>query len=195
MTPTYYDTDEKRAALLAEARRWLGTPFHEMSAAPGPGGGVCCHLLAARLYINTGAVDAFAPPRPTLYRFFANPGEAVLDYMDRELPGRFAECGMWIAECGMRELPLRPATGAEAPSVIPHSAIRIPHSPLAGDLLAFREGNHIRHLAVVVENAGIPRFIHVLRHAGCCLRLLAGPYAEKLAAIRRPLPRPPTSRL
>jgi hypothetical protein len=45
MTPTYYDTPEKIAALLAAAAAWLGTPFRENSAVPGPRGGVYHHAL------------------------------------------------------------------------------------------------------------------------------------------------------
>lgn len=48
MRTPFYNTEERRAALVAEARSWLGTPFSENCAVKGPAGGIdCVHYLAA----------------------------------------------------------------------------------------------------------------------------------------------------
>ena len=52
---------EERAAVVAEARSWIKTPWHHMAAAKGAG--VDCAMLLARVYINVGLVPEF-DPRP-----------------------------------------------------------------------------------------------------------------------------------
>jgi len=49
-----------RAAVVAEARRWLGTPFHH--AARVKGHGVDCLMLLAEVYERAGICDHVAPP-------------------------------------------------------------------------------------------------------------------------------------
>jgi cell wall-associated NlpC family hydrolase len=52
---------EGRAAVVAEARSWIKTPWHHMAAAKGAG--VDCAMLLARVYIGVGLVPEF-DPRP-----------------------------------------------------------------------------------------------------------------------------------
>ena len=51
----------QRAAVVAEARRWIGTPYH--SSADVRGHGVDCGMLIVRVFVDTGLVPAF-DPRP-----------------------------------------------------------------------------------------------------------------------------------
>lgn len=51
----------ERAAVVAEARRWIGTPYHH--AADIHGAGVDCGMLIVRVFVDTGLCAAF-DPRP-----------------------------------------------------------------------------------------------------------------------------------
>lgn len=66
MTPIlpFYHGAEKRAQLIDAAQRWLGTPFKPHSRALGSG--VDCVNLAAALYLETGLVHRFDPPKYTM---------------------------------------------------------------------------------------------------------------------------------
>ncbi|KMO44404.1 hypothetical protein VQ03_03210 [Methylobacterium tarhaniae] len=53
--------DQARAHVVAEARRWVGTPYHP--GADVHGVGVDCGMLLVRVFVDTGLVPAF-DPRP-----------------------------------------------------------------------------------------------------------------------------------
>ncbi|VTZ23247.1 conserved hypothetical protein [Methylocella tundrae] len=56
------NTDDcQRARIVAEARRWIGTPYH--SCADILGAGVDCGMLLVRVYVDLGLVPPF-DPRP-----------------------------------------------------------------------------------------------------------------------------------
>lgn len=55
------DESSQRALVVAEARRWIGTPYH--SNADILGAGVDCGMLAVRAYVDAGLVPTF-DPRP-----------------------------------------------------------------------------------------------------------------------------------
>jgi cell wall-associated NlpC family hydrolase len=50
-----------RAAVVAEARRWLGTPYHNCADVRGVG--VDCGMLIVRVFVDTGLCAPF-DPRP-----------------------------------------------------------------------------------------------------------------------------------
>jgi cell wall-associated NlpC family hydrolase len=52
---------DQRATLVAEARKWIGTPYHE--AADIRGVGVDCGMLIVRVFVDLGFVSPF-DPRP-----------------------------------------------------------------------------------------------------------------------------------
>jgi len=52
---------KQRAAIVAEARRWIGTPYHH--AADIRGAGVDCGMLIVRVFVDTGLCAPF-DPRP-----------------------------------------------------------------------------------------------------------------------------------
>ncbi|MDE1901291.1 MAG: hypothetical protein KGI37_06590 [Alphaproteobacteria bacterium] len=54
------ETDQ-RAAVVREARRWIGTPYHHQADVLGAG--VDCGMLLVRVYVDAGIVPAF-DPRP-----------------------------------------------------------------------------------------------------------------------------------
>ncbi len=49
---------EKRAAIVAEAMSWIGTPYVECGDIKGPQGAVDCGMLLVRVFVDLG----FAPP-------------------------------------------------------------------------------------------------------------------------------------
>ncbi len=51
----------QRAAVVAEARRWLGTPYHDNGDIRGAG--VDCGMLIVRVFVDLGLVPPF-DPRP-----------------------------------------------------------------------------------------------------------------------------------
>jgi hypothetical protein len=51
----------QRAAVVAEARSWLGTPYHNCADLKGVG--VDCGMLLVRVFVDTGLVPPF-DPRP-----------------------------------------------------------------------------------------------------------------------------------
>ncbi len=53
--------NEERAAVIAEAHRWIGTPYHH--AADVRGAGVDCGMLIVRVFVDTGLCEPF-DPRP-----------------------------------------------------------------------------------------------------------------------------------
>jgi NlpC/P60 family putative phage cell wall peptidase len=63
---------EGRAAVVAEARSWLGTPYHH--AADVKGAGVDCAMLLVRVYCDLGFVERF-DPRPYTRDWFLHRNE------------------------------------------------------------------------------------------------------------------------
>jgi cell wall-associated NlpC family hydrolase len=53
----------ERAAVVAEARSWIGTPYHHAADVKGRQGGVDCAMLLVRVYCDLGLVEPF-DPRP-----------------------------------------------------------------------------------------------------------------------------------
>lgn len=89
MIPSFYNTQERIAALEIEARSWVKTPFMENSAAKGLG--VSCHFLAAAIYKATKFLPAdFDPPRGTARGLRRGPALAMIDFVDASMGDRFA---------------------------------------------------------------------------------------------------------
>jgi cell wall-associated NlpC family hydrolase len=57
------DNAAERAAVVAAARAWIGTPYHHAADVRGPRGGVDCAMLLVRVYCDLGLVQQF-DPRP-----------------------------------------------------------------------------------------------------------------------------------
>jgi NlpC/P60 family putative phage cell wall peptidase len=52
--------DERRSAIVAEARTWIGTPFHHQGRVKGAG--VDCLMLLAEVFERAGAAQHVDPP-------------------------------------------------------------------------------------------------------------------------------------
>jgi hypothetical protein len=65
-------TSESRAAIVAAAREWIGTPYHHMADVKGVG---CdCAMLLVRVYCDLGLVGSF-DPRPYTRDWHLHHGE------------------------------------------------------------------------------------------------------------------------
>lgn len=72
-----------RAAVVAEAWRWVGTPYHHLGDVRGPGGGVDCAMLLVRCFVDTGVLPPF-DPRPYSPQWHLNQdGERYLEWLER----------------------------------------------------------------------------------------------------------------
>lgn len=81
-------TDPRRAAVVAEAVSWIGTPFHH--AARVKGAGVDCLHLLCEVYERAGVISRIDPPfyRPDFH--LHRDAERFLDGLSRharEIPG------------------------------------------------------------------------------------------------------------
>src|SRR5208282_6192188 len=57
------DQATARAAVVAEARSWIGTPYHHCADVKGRKGGIDCAMLLVRVYCDLKLVEPF-DPRP-----------------------------------------------------------------------------------------------------------------------------------
>jgi NlpC/P60 family putative phage cell wall peptidase len=55
------EVESDRAAVVAAARRWLGTPYHHMADIPGVG--VDCAMILVRVFCDLALIEPF-DPRP-----------------------------------------------------------------------------------------------------------------------------------
>jgi cell wall-associated NlpC family hydrolase len=53
----------QRAAVVAEARSWVGTPYRQLGYTKGPTGAVDCSMLLVAAWVGSGVVEPF-DPRP-----------------------------------------------------------------------------------------------------------------------------------
>ncbi len=72
----------QRAEIVAEARKWIGTPYH--NCADVRGAGVDCGMLLVRIFVDTGLIAPFDPrPYPPdwhLHRDAERYLESIFDY-------------------------------------------------------------------------------------------------------------------
>jgi cell wall-associated NlpC family hydrolase len=87
-TARYPDAAAARAALIAEALTWVGTPWAH--AQDLKGSGVDCAMLMVRVHVDTGVIAPFDPrPYPSQW-FLHHEAARFLDFM-RRLGGRPVE--------------------------------------------------------------------------------------------------------
>ena len=93
------EVQRARERVVAEALRWVGTPYHHLGDVWGPHGGVDCAMLLVRCFVDTGVLVPF-DPRPYSPQWHLNrDGERYLDWLDTHgqrveepLPG---DVGVW----------------------------------------------------------------------------------------------------
>jgi NlpC/P60 family putative phage cell wall peptidase len=71
--------DEMRVAIVAEARSWLGTPYHHQANLKGVG--VDCAMILVEVYAAVGLIDWFDPrPYPTDWHLHRS-AERYIDHL------------------------------------------------------------------------------------------------------------------
>jgi cell wall-associated NlpC family hydrolase len=82
----------ERAAVVAAARSWIGTPYHNCADIKGVG--VDCGMLLVRVFVDTGLCPAFDPrPYPVDWHLHRNE-ERYLDFIfDRAFEVGEPQCG------------------------------------------------------------------------------------------------------
>lgn len=118
---------EARVAVVAEARTWVGTPFHHMNRVKRAGVD-CAHLVI-------GVMEA------ALSRFPHDPGRYPTD---------------WMKHGG-------PSFAARFLAVLNHYGHEVQEPAQPGDLIVFRYGLYISHMAICV---GGNRIVHAVRRVG-----------------------------
>lgn len=161
------DIDAERAAVIAEARAWLRTPYHHMGRVKGAG--VDCATLLAEVYANAGVIPLvtipFYPPDWHLHRDAERYLGFVLEHAD-ELP-----C---VAQASAESCGREPSCEAKAKPA---------------DLALWRFGRCFSHGAIVVD---WPLVIHAYAGRGCVMEDAAkarwlAQVGERVAPRQRPV--------
>lgn len=74
-------TDDQRAAVVAEARRWIGTPWHHQARVRGAG--VDCVMLLCEVYEAAGLIPHVVPEYYPIDIMIHRSVEPVLPYLER----------------------------------------------------------------------------------------------------------------
>jgi cell wall-associated NlpC family hydrolase len=114
---------EQRAAVVAEAMTWLGTPFRDQANVKGKNGAVDCAMLLVSVFTQCGLVAPF-DPRPYAPQWHLH---------------RSDERFLVIVSRFGREV--------ENPARLPAAALA-----KAGDVIVWRVGRCFSHGAIVMEN-------------------------------------------
>lgn len=90
-----------RAAFVAEALDWIGTPFVNHADVKGPRGAVDCAMLLTRCAVDTGLIPAFDPrPYPPQWHVHRDE-ERFIDFLTQKLGAqeigepRFGDIAVW----------------------------------------------------------------------------------------------------
>ena len=70
-------SDAERAMVVAEARSWIGTPYHHAADIKGKNGGADCAMLLVRVYCDLGLVEKF-DPRPYTRDWFLHRNRSAI---------------------------------------------------------------------------------------------------------------------
>jgi cell wall-associated NlpC family hydrolase len=117
-------TDEARLAVEAEARTWLGTPYHHRAAVRGVG--VDCARILIEVYSSVGLIEWYDPGRYTRDWYMHRSEEIYLANLEgrAHLARGDSILDEWIADG---------------------------YKPLKGDIVVWRVGRTFSHGAIVTE--------------------------------------------
>ena len=98
-----------RERVVAEALRWVGTPYHHLGDVRGPGGGVDCAMLLVRCFVDTGVLEPF-DPRPYSPQWHLNrDGERYLGWLEQHGERTYSpapgDVGVWRFSGKTRQRP------------------------------------------------------------------------------------------
>lgn len=148
------------AALEAEVRRWLGTPFRADSAAPGAAGGVDCVRLVEELNAGAGPGPRFAFPRKPL---------------DWTAHSKVSLIEQWLD--GQAEDPRSRELAQHFRRLADGAAVQ------AGDIVTFRIHHAAQHMGVALNER---EFCHVMWHSAVTVsRLDDTTFTSRISRIYR----------
>jgi cell wall-associated NlpC family hydrolase len=136
------DHQEKRRAVVNEARTWIKTPYHHMGRVKGKDGGIDCATFLLEVYERAGLIEHIET------------GNYSPDWYLHRDEEKYLE---WILRFGVR---------------VDHDwiggrdeflSVAIASEPLLADVILFRFGRCIAHGAIVTE---WPMIIHSFRPIG-----------------------------
>lgn len=95
---------EQRQAVIAEARSWMGTPFHHMARVKGLRGGVDCGQILAAVYETVGQIPHVETDSYSMQHALNSDDEWYIRYLERfstEIPESQVKPGdIVIYKCG-----------------------------------------------------------------------------------------------
>lgn len=133
------------ARMQSELLSWLGTPFRPHSKAKGATGGVDCIGLCEAVYVDLGICSGFNFPRTPMDYSMHQDNSIMLDYLRGQAwrDPQSARLAHMFAEIHLSSQPYL--------------------NLLTGDLLAFRIGKCVHHLAIAFD---AKRFLHCFSQIG-----------------------------
>ncbi|MDR2462204.1 MAG: C40 family peptidase [Verrucomicrobiales bacterium] len=155
----YFEQPEHLAALREEAAAWLGTPFRYGAAVRGAGGGTDCARMSYAIFTAIGATPAGKVfPSASADYTVHHADSPIDDFFRTELAAEF------------ERLPVTADGAAD-------SAIR------AGDVLGFRIGKAVHHLAIVIDSG---RMLQCVKpHGARLVSLQDSTFMKRLAVVYR----------
>lgn len=186
VTPTFFDTVERRSLLLSAAHAWRGTPFFANSSAPGRDGGVDCVRLLRAIYVATGVLAELPLPAYRMDHGQHSSRSLLIEAFETwpELTSRFAR--VWRQTDSDSQLPVLRSLGEGGSALSSQLVCQL----LPGDTLCFLAGKVPHHGGLMLPGG---EFLHTLKRRGVhALRLDAVLRGWRvlgyLAAVYRPLP-------
>jgi cell wall-associated NlpC family hydrolase len=176
---------KQRAAVVAEARSWIGTRYH--NCADVKGAGVDCGMLLVRVFVDTGLCAPFDPrPYPPDWHLHRSEEKYLGFVFDRA-----HEVFLTDAPAQAGALPNPPPQAGErignrdASSSLPHLRGRDGEGVKRGDVAVFRFGRCYSHGGIVVETDPLA-IVHAYAPAGCVLEERMQQSAVLSEKIRKP---------
>jgi cell wall-associated NlpC family hydrolase len=179
------DEARQRAAVVAEARSWIGTRYH--NCADIKGAGADCGMLLVRVFVDTGLVAPFDPrPYPPDWHLHRSEEKYLGFVFDRThevfltdpLPNPPPQAGEAM-RAGEK------IRGGAACASLPRLRGRDGEGVKPGDVAVFRFGRCYSHGGIVVETRPLT-IVHAYAPAGCVLEERVQQSAVLSEPIRKP---------
>lgn len=148
---------EQRAAIVAAARSWIGTPYHNCADVKGVG--VDCGMLLVRVFVDTGLCEPFDPrPYPPDWHLHRSE-EKYLGFVFDRAHEVFPDQAPSAAGCDRASTPVNGLLPA------PREALK---KVQPGDVAVFRFGRCYSHGGIVVDTEPLS-IVHAFVQARCVL--------------------------
>lgn len=180
------DEAAQRAAIVREARSWIGTRYENCADVKGRNGGVDCGMLLVRVFVDCGLCAPFDPrPYPPDWHLHRSEEKYLGFVFDRTRevfpaaphPDAFPQAREAVARGGAPQNSRREFCGDPASTAGEGQRVQ------PGDVAVFRFGRCYSHGGIVVETDPIA-IVHAYAPARCVVEEMIGQNPE-LADTRR----------